>query len=46
VFTVGKVIRDGAGNILRTKTRIGYLLEVMGPEGDTNSTPTRARSRS
>jgi hypothetical protein len=37
VFTVGKVIRDGAGNIVRTKTRTGYLLEVMGPEGDTNS---------
>jgi hypothetical protein len=35
-FTVGKIIRDGAGNIVRTKTRIAYLLEVMGTEGDTN----------
>lgn len=36
VFTVGKVIRDGSGNIIRTKTRSAYLLEVMGPEGDVN----------
>lgn len=36
-FTVGQVIRDGGQNIVRTKTRTGYLLEVMGPEGDTNS---------
>lgn len=42
VFTVGKVIRDGAGNIVRTKTRVGYLLEVMGSEGDTNSETDKA----
>lgn len=37
VFTVGKVIRDGGQNIVRTKVRYGVLLEVMGTEGDTNS---------
>lgn len=42
VFTIGKVERDGAGNILRTKTRTGILLEVMGPEGDTNSETDKA----
>jgi hypothetical protein len=42
VFTVGKVIRDGAGNILRTKTRTGYLIEFMAPEGDTNSETDKA----
>lgn len=42
VFTVGKVIRDGGGNILRTKTRTGILLEVMGAEGDTNSDTDKA----
>lgn len=36
VFTVGRVIRDGAGNIIRTDTRVGILLDVMGPEGDVN----------
>lgn len=42
VFTVGKVIRDGGQNILRTKTRTGILLEVMGAEGDTNSDTDKA----
>jgi hypothetical protein len=37
VFTVGQVIRDGGQNIIRTKTRSAYLLELMGPEGDTDS---------
>lgn len=42
VFTVGKVERDGSGNILRVKTRVGYLLEVGGSEGDTNSDTDKA----
>lgn len=35
-FTVGKVIRDGAGNVVRIETRVGIVQDVMGPEGDTN----------
>lgn len=42
MFTVGKVERDGAGNVLRIKSRVGILLEVMGPEGDTNSDTDKA----
>jgi hypothetical protein len=42
VFTVGKVVRDGAGNILRVKPRVGIVVEVMGPEGDTNSDTDKA----
>lgn len=42
VFTVGQVIRDGGTNIIRTKERVGYLLEVSGPEGDTNSETDKA----
>ena len=35
-FYIGKVIRDGKGNVLRVKSRVGILIEVMGPEGNTN----------
>lgn len=40
--TVGRVERDAAGNILRTKTRTGIILEVGPPEGDTNSETDKA----
>lgn len=35
-FTIGKVIRDAAGNPVRLQTRVGILLELQDIEGDTN----------
>lgn len=39
---VGKIIRDGNGNPIRIKTRVGILLEVMGVEGNTNGGTDKA----
>lgn len=35
-FTIGKVIRDAAGNPVRLQTRVGILLELMDTDGDSN----------
>lgn len=42
VFIVGKIERDGAGNPIRVKSRVGILLEVMDGEGDTNGGTDKA----
>lgn len=43
LFIIGKVIRDGAGNPTSVKTRVGILLEVMGPEGDTDGGTNKSK---
>lgn len=36
VFTIGQIRRDASGNPTSVKTRVGILLEVGPPEGDTD----------
>jgi hypothetical protein len=43
IVTVGRIERDGAGNIVRIKSRVGKVLEFGPPEGDTNSESDKAQ---
>jgi len=43
VFTVGQIRRDSRGNPTSVKTRVGILLEVGPPEGDTDGGTDKAK---
>lgn len=43
IFTIGQVRRDTNGNPTSVKTRVGILLEVGPPEGDTDGGTDKAK---